>query len=144
MCCKLWQSMTAVEFLEPDIGLMLHDAAIAAYGGNPGLRDQGLFESAMLRARNKLAYAGEAADLYDLAAAYAFGLVRNHAFNDGNKRTAWAVAVTFLSLNGVELKVSKDAVLAAIIGLATNALSEEGFAVWLRAPGQPSPGSADP
>ena len=123
--------MTAVEFLEPDVGLTLHDAAIAAYGGNPGLRDHGLFESAMLRARNKLAYADEATDLYDLAAAYAFGLVRNHAFNDGNKRTAWAVAVTFLSLNGVELKAPRDGALAAVIGLATNRLSEEDFAAWL-------------
>lgn len=136
--------MTAVEFLELDIGLMLHDAAVSAYGGNPGLRDQGLFESAMLRATNKLAYAGEAIDLYDLAAAYAFGLVRNHAFNDGNKRTAWAVAVTFLSLNGVELRVSRDNGLAAVIGLATNALSEEDFAAWLRAPGQPPPRQRGP
>ena len=136
--------MTEVEFLEPDVGLMLHDAAIATYGGNPGLRDQGLFESAMLRARNKLAYADEAIDLYDLAAAYAFGLVRNHAFNDGNKRTAWAVAVTFLNLNGVEVTVARNSALAAVIGLATNALSEDGFAAWLRAPGQPTPGSADP
>lgn len=136
--------MTEVEFLEPDVGLMLHDAAIAAYGGNPGLRDQGLFESAMLRAWNKLAYADGAIDLYDLAAAYASGLVWNHAFHDGNKRTAWAVAVTFLNLNGIEITVPSSGALAAVIGLATNALSEEGFAAWLRASGQPSPGSADP
>ncbi len=136
--------MIEVEFLELDIGLMLHDAAIAAYGGDPGLRDKGLFESAMLRARNKFAYADEAVDLYDLAAAYALGLVRNHAFNDGNKRTAWAVAVTLLNLNGVEITVSRGGALAAMIGLATNALSEEGFAAWLRAPGRLSPGSADP
>ena len=136
--------MIEVEFLELDIGLMLHDAAIAAYGGNPGMRDEGLFESAMLRARNKFTYADEAIDLYDLAAAYASGLVRNHAFSDGNKRTAWAVAITFLNLNGVEITVSRSGALAAMIGLATNALSEEGFAAWLRAPGHPSSGSANP
>ena len=136
--------MTEVEFLEPDIGLMLHDAAIAAYGGNAGLRDQGLFESAMLRARNKLAYSGEFVDPYDLAAAYASGLVKNHAFNDGNKRTAWAVAVAFLDLNGIEIRVPRDGALTAVIGLATNALSEEGFAAWLRTLNQPSQSGADP
>lgn len=136
--------MTEVEFLDFDVGLMLHDAAIAAYGGNPGLRDQGLFESAMLRARNRHLYSDQSPDLYDLAAAYASGLVRNHAFNDGNKRTAWAVAVAFLNLNGVEIKVSRPAALAAVIGLATNALAEEGFAAWLRSSGLPAAGGADP
>lgn len=136
--------MTEVEFLDFDVGLMLHDAAIAAYGGNPGLRDQGLFESAMLRARNRCFYADQYPDLYDLAAAYASGLVRNHAFNDGNKRTAWAVAITFLNLNGVEIKVSRPDALAAVIGLATNALEEEGFAAWLRSSGLPAAGGADP
>ena len=60
-----------------------------------------------------------------------FGFVKNHAFNDGNKRTAWIVAVTFLSLNGIEIKVPKDDAVAGMIRLATNSLSEEDFAVWL-------------
>lgn len=67
----------------------------------------------------------------------------NHAFNDGNKRTAWAVAVAFLNLNGIEVRSPKNGALAAVIGLATDALSEEGFAAWLRTLNQPPQGGAD-
>jgi len=116
--------MTKVEFLDANVVLYLHDAVTSLFGDKPGLRDAGLLESAMLRASNKLAYAAsELLDVFDLAAAYAFGLAKNHAFNDGNKRTGWAVAVASLKLNGVEVEASRGVGVANVVNLATNALS---------------------
>lgn len=136
--------MTGIEFLNPNVVLYLHDVALSLYGGQNGLRDAGLLESAMLRASNKLAYVGsELMDVFDLAAAYAFGLAKNHAFNDGNKRTGWAAAVVFLELNGVEFAVPTGESIANMVSLATNVLSEDGFAAWLRSLFQPAAGDAD-
>jgi len=136
--------MIKVEFLDANVVLYLHDAVISLFGGKPGLRDAGLLESAVLRASNKLAYAdSELVDVFDLAVAYAFGLAKNHAFNDGNKRTGWAVAVAFLKLNGVEVEVPRGVGVANMVNLATNALSEDGFATWLRLLAQPSADDAD-
>ena len=86
--------MTEPEFLEPDVVLFVHDQALREYGGVQGLKDEGLLHSALGRPVNKLAYAEPG--LFDLAAAYAYGLASNHAFNDANKRTAWACCVLFL------------------------------------------------
>jgi len=136
--------MTNIEFVEFNIASYLHDKAIRAFGGEPGLRDKGLFESAMLRPVNKLTYVGvEHSDVFDLAAAYAFGLVKNHTFNDGNKRTAWAVAVMFLNLNGVVVDVPTNDAVANVVRLANSSLSEDEFAVWLRSFSQPPGGDAD-
>lgn len=131
--------MTEVEFLESDTVLYLHDAAIAAHGGAVGLNDANMFESALARPRNRHAYA-EAGDLdlFDLAAAYAFGLVKNHAFRDGNKRTGWAAAIVFLAQNGTEIDTRDQDAIDAVIQLATDAMSEDGFAAWLRTRQQPS------
>ncbi len=122
--------MTEPEFLEPDVVLFVHDQALREYGGMHGLEDEGLLHSALGRPVNKLAYA-EPGSL-DLAAAYAYGLASNHAFNDANKRTAWACCVLFLKVNGVELDMPAAVVVERMPLLAAGRLDEAGFAAWLR------------
>ena len=125
--------MTEPEFLEPDVVLFVHDQALREYGGVQGLKDEGLLHSALGRAVNKLAYAEPGSlDLFDLAAAYAFSLASNHAFNDANKRTAWACCVLFLKVNGVELDAPATIVVERMPLLAAGRLDEAGFAAWLR------------
>jgi len=125
--------VTDPEFLEPDVVLFLHDQALREYGGHHGIRDETLLHSALDRPRNKLAYAApEELDLFVLAAAYAFGIARNHTFNDGNKRTAWACCVLFLKANGVELAVPAPEVVERMVVLASGGEDEAGFAEWLR------------
>lgn len=122
--------MTKVSFLDPRTVHLLHASAIELFGGSPGIRDHGLLDSALARAENRLAY-GES-DLHALAAAYDFGIAKNHAFHDGNKRTAWATAVAFLMRNGVEICATVEEAAQAVIDLAAGTLSEEEFAAWLR------------
>ncbi|HYZ61238.1 MAG TPA: type II toxin-antitoxin system death-on-curing family toxin [Acetobacteraceae bacterium] len=125
--------MTEPEFLEPDVVLFLHDQALQAYGGLPGVRDAAGLESALGRPINKWAYSeAGGVDLFDLAGAYAFGIASNHAFSDGNKRTAWACCVLFLKVNGVELDAPTDQVLDRMPRLASRGLTETEFAAWLR------------
>lgn len=88
-----------------------------------------MLESALHRPRDRLAYAPESS-LATLAAAYAFGIAKNHAFLDGNKRTAWACCVLFLRINGVLIKVDAAAAVTAMVDLATGGFSEPDFAVW--------------
>ncbi len=125
--------MTEPEFLEPDVVLFVHDQALREYGGVHGLKDEGLLHSALGRPVNKLAYAEPGSlDLFDLAAAYAYGLASNHAFNDANKRTAWACCVLFLKVNGIELDTPAAIVVERMPLLAAGQLGEAGFAAWLR------------
>ncbi len=94
--------------------------------------------SALDRPQNKLAYSEAGTlDLFELAAAYAFGLATNHAFNDGNKRTAWSAGVLFLKVNGVELDVSATSITERMPLLATRAIDEPAFAAWLRTIARP-------
>ena len=110
--------------------LALHEQLLAEFGGLHGIRDEGLFDSALVRPRQQFAY--DKRDLAALAAAYAFGLVRNHPFIDGNKRIGFSVAVLFLELNGLEFTATEvDAVLQTL-ALAAGALDEKGYAAWLR------------
>jgi len=118
-------------WLEPDVVHFLHDQSIREYGGYHGVRDEALLASALSRARNRFEY-DEASDLFALAAAYAFGLAKNHAFLDGNKRTAWASCVLFLKANGVEIAVTEMDSVETTVALATGEVSEETFAGWLR------------
>lgn len=125
--------MTEPEFLERDAVLFLHDQALQSYGGIPGVKDDGLLDSALGRALNKLAYSDPPGpDLFDLAAAYAYGIAGNHAFNDGNKRAAWACCVLFLKVNGRELHAGTPDIVANILGLVERRLDEGAFASWLR------------
>jgi death on curing protein len=109
----------------------IHAEQIAEHGGLEGIRDQGLFESAMARPENRAVY-GEP-NVCDLAAAYAFGLARNHPFADGNKRTAFVVSVTFLLLNGRDLTATEIDVVETFLKLAAGELTEAELAGWFRA-----------
>jgi len=108
----------------------LHDRQLAEHGGLSGVRDMGALESALARPLNLAAY-GEP-DAADLAAAYAFGLARNHGFADGNKRSAWVVARLFLMANGVSLNFDKAEALQMVLALAAGELAEDQVAAWFR------------
>ena len=110
--------------------LAIHAAQIEAHGGAPGLRNEALLESALARPRNLAAYS--APDVAALAAAYAFGIVRNHPFVDGNKRTGFVVAATFLRLNGFDLTASNADVVSAMLALASGAWDEDAGTAWFR------------
>jgi death-on-curing protein len=113
-----------------DVALAAHAEQIAEHGGGDGVRDERLLESAMARPMNLAAYGDP--DAASLAAAYAFGLARNHPFVDGNKRTAAVVAETFLMLNGRHLTASDAELVVAFLALAAGELSEEEMADWFR------------
>ena len=114
----------------PSVVAAVHDAQLAEHGGAAGERDAGLLASALARPRNLHAY-GET-DVCRLAAAYASGIVRNHPFIDGNKRTAFLAAYVFLGLNGLDLGADEVEAAAAMLMLASGDLEEEAFADWLR------------
>ena len=109
----------------------VHAEQLAEHGGAAGLRDAGALASAMDRARNLAAY-GEP-DVAALAAAYAFGIARNHPFTDGNKRSAAVISETFLTLNGHRLTVSDAELVVVFLALAAGELSEDELADWFRA-----------
>ena len=110
--------------------LAIHEEQLAEHGGADGVRDLGLLESALARPQNLLAYAKP--DFADLAGAYAAGVARNHPFVDGNKRTAWILAVVFLDLNGFDLEADIIDALQAMLALAEGRIDESAFAAWLR------------
>jgi death on curing protein len=110
--------------------LVAHDLELAAHGGSAGVRDLGLLESAMAKARNAWAYAEVTPTLPALAAAYAFGISSNHPFVDGNKRTALVVSFAFLEVNGLEVTVGQEDAYLTILGLAAGEISEPELAVW--------------
>ena len=110
----------------------IHHRQIAEHGGSEGLRDEGLLLSALARPQNLLAYGEPAPDLASLAAAYAYGIARNHPFVDGNKRTALVAARTFLILNGVDLEATQDDKVLTFLSLAEGAVSEEELTDWIR------------
>jgi death on curing protein len=112
--------------------LAIHDAQLAEHGGLPGIRDDNILESALTRPKQLEAYATPPPDIAALAAAYAFGIAKNHAFADANKRTSYVVTQTFLALNGHELNASDVACIEAWVQLGEGAMSETAFADWLR------------
>lgn len=108
----------------------VHEEQLAEHGGASGTRDEGLFESALARPRN-LAVHGDP-DVADLAAAYGFGLARNHPFVDGNKRTAFVAVELFLDLNGHELIAEDESCVLTMLAVAAGQMDEATFARWLR------------
>jgi death on curing protein len=122
--------MSEPEWLDTTIVLDVHAEQLALFGGAEGVRDIGLLESALARPLNKFA-CGET-DLAVLAAAYAFGIARNHPFVDGNKRAAFASIIVFLGLNEIDFDVPPEAATAIILGLAAGEISEESLARWIR------------
>ncbi|HEY6259762.1 MAG TPA: type II toxin-antitoxin system death-on-curing family toxin [Xanthobacteraceae bacterium] len=122
--------MTEPKWLDLDIVLDIHAEQLALFGGGEGMRDRGLLESALARPLNKFAY-GET-DLAALAAAYAFGIARNHPFVDGNKRAAFGSMIVFLGLNEIDLDVPPEDATAIILEMAAGDIDEDGLARWLR------------
>lgn len=122
MTAPVWVPLRAV--------ITFHDRQIARHGGAPGMRDLGLLEAACGRPVNRSAY-GET-DLHRLAAAYAFGICKAHAFVDGNKRTAFVTTLTFLRLNGLKMRPGPAEGVRMMEDLAAGEVEEEAFADWLR------------
>ncbi|MGX4769475.1 type II toxin-antitoxin system death-on-curing family toxin [Bradyrhizobium guangdongense] len=110
--------------------IAVHDEQLAIHGGASGLRDEGMLDSALDRPKNKWSY--EAADLPELAAAYAFGIARNHPFVDGNKRTSLLALYTFLGVNGIDFVVPEAEAAAIILSLAAGEVSEPNLVRWIR------------
>lgn len=109
----------------------LHQELIREHGGSYGVRDAGLIESALSRPRTRWSYEPES-DLASLAAAFGFGLARNHGFVDGNKRVAFMSLYVFLGLNGLDLEVSEPEVVAVMTSVADGSLKEEDLVAWIR------------
>ena len=122
--------MTEPRWLDTTIVLDVHAEQLALFGGADGIRDLGLLESALARPINKFGY-GES-DLAALAAAYAFGIARNHPFVDGNKRAAFASIIVFLGLNGFDFDVAPEQATAIILALAAGEVSEESLTRWIK------------
>jgi len=117
------------EWLDIQIVLDFHAEQLAFFGGVDGVRDVGLLESALARPINKFAY-GET-DLATLAAAYGFGIARNHPFVDGNKRTALASMIVFLGLNRIDLDAPAEEATAIVLSLAAGEITEDALAHWI-------------
>ena len=114
--------------------LAIHEMMLAQHGGLAGVRDEGLLESALAKPQNLAAYGSPT--LQEMAAGYAAGIVLNHPFLDGNKRTGFMVAVTFLELNGLVFTASEESVVEETLALAAGRLKEAGYASWLKANSQ--------
>lgn len=120
--------------------LHLHGVSLARFGGASGMRDEGLFDGALARPLNLFHYGGEN-DLAAFAAAYAFGIAKDHPFIDGNKRTAFLACGVFLDINGSPLAAMPDDAISAMLALAAGTIGEAHFAAWIRAnhPEVPNP-----
>jgi death on curing protein len=118
-------------WLTYDFILALHEDLLAEFGGAAGIRDEGILDSALSRPKNAFAYTG--ASLFELAASYAFGIVANHPFIDGNKRTGFMAAYVFLGRNGWELSASEADATVTTLSLASKKMTEADYARWLLA-----------
>ncbi len=113
-----------------EVVVSVHRMLIAEHGGSPGIRDKGLLESALARPRQLFCYKSDST-IFELAAAYGFGLAKNHPFVDGNKRAALAIAAIFLELNGISLDAPEPEAVIVIEQLAAGDLSEIELSKWL-------------
>ena len=116
-------------WLKEGVVLAVHDELIEEHGGSQDIRDMGLLSSALARPLQKATYSESS--VFDLAAAYAFGIIRNQPFIDGNKRTGFLAAYTFLALNGWELNAPEVEAVAFVLALATDEIDETEFSKWL-------------
>jgi death-on-curing protein len=120
----------ALIWIETPEAIALHERLLAIDGGAAGVRDRALLESALARPRQRVAYA-QRASVVELAAAYTAGVVKNHPFVDGNKRTGFVVGIVFVELNGFRFLASEEAAAEAVIALAAGELDEDGYAKFL-------------
>ncbi len=118
------------KWIDLDVVIAIHDQQIVEHGGSIGVREMGLIESALSRPQNLVAYSTP--DVYDLAAAYGYGIARNHGFTDGNKRTAYVVARLFLRLNGFDLTAPAVERVLIFEKLGKGDLEQDDLAAWLR------------
>ena len=123
--------MSEPVWIEEDLVLAIHDRQLAEHGGAEGVRDVPLLRSALARPQNHLAY--ENSDIVELAAKYMAGIVQNHPFVDGNKRTGFVVGVLFLELNGYRFTASEEAAAQVVLELAAGRIDEAGLTAFLRA-----------
>ena len=121
--------MTLPIWIAETVIIAIHRRQLAEHGGRDGIRDRGLLESALFRPQNQYNYGNPT--IFELAAAYGFGLTNNHPFIDGNKRTAYVVMRTFLELNGYSIKASSQEKYEVWIRLASGQLDESDLAIWI-------------
>jgi death-on-curing protein len=129
--------MAEIVWIDKHETLTMHSQQLAEHGGSDGIREEGLLESALARPQNLLAYAEDQPSLPRLAAAYAFGIARNHPFVDGNKRTALVVTFTFLLINGLRITAPREDRYFVFYDLAAGKFSEEELAQWLEVNTEP-------
>jgi death-on-curing protein len=122
--------MTEPRWVLDAVVVAVHRLLVAEHGGSPGIRDKGLLDSALARPEQRFCYEPQAT-LFDLAAAYGYGLAKNHPFVDGNKRAALAIAAIFLEMNGFSLNAPEPETVVVIEKLAAGDLSEPALAQWL-------------
>lgn len=114
------------------IAFAIHQRQLAEHGGDDGLRDEGLLESALARPQNLLAYGDPEPDAAALAASYAYGISKNHPFIDGNKRVGYVVARTFLIINGYDIKTTNEDKVLTMLAVAGSRMGEEELTEWFR------------
>jgi death-on-curing protein len=124
--------MTAWRWIGRDTVLAIHDVQIAHHGGLDGIRDMPLIESALARPQQWQADGNPPPDVFSLAAAYGYGVAKNHGFNDGNKRTGWILARLFLADNGIRIHYTAPDAIQVMLGVAGGTVTEQQFADWLR------------
>ena len=122
--------MIAWKWVNRQVLLLLHEESLAEHGGAPGLRDEGLLDSALARPLNLALYAQP--DVADFAASYGVGLAKNHAFVDGNKRAAFLVVGMFLAVNGYRLRATQADATLTVIDVPAGVIDEAAFALWIR------------
>ncbi len=120
-----------MEWLSKKLVLAIHARQIAEHGGDDGIRDEGLLESALARAQNQWAYQEPKPNIAALAAAYAYGIARNHPFVDGNKRTAFVACRLFLMINNCDIEATQEEKYTTFLSLAAGDLSEQELVDWI-------------
>ena len=118
--------------------LAIHGQLLVRFGGSAGIRDESLLESALAKPRQLYTYGTPTPTPFDMAAAYAFGIVKNHPFIDGNKRAGFVAAYTFLGVNGIDFTAPEEEAVLFTRGLAAGELTLEEYTLWLRRSSQPA------
>lgn len=124
--------MNGWHWLSRELVLVIHDMQLVQHGGLDGVKDDKLIESALARPQQLAAYGNPAPDVFDLAAAYGYGLTKNHGFSDGNKRTGWILTRLFLADNKVKIEYTAHEAIQLVLGVAGGTVTEQQFAQWLR------------
>ena len=136
--------MPGWRWVRPDVVFAIHDEQVAEHGGAPGIRDRTVIESALARPRHLVDYVDPPPDAAALAAAYAYGLARNHGFMDGNKRTAFVVALVFLLDHGLALAADDAGAVRSMLATAAGTITEADLADWIRQNSRPLPDRPHP